>query len=204
VIVAAQFWSKRHALKGISYEAKLSKRMVEIDEPTELVSTVTNESRRLVPFIRMIETLPKGITALNRNVFIRENTFEKDLLTYNSSIYMTPSSRLQRKLKLSSVPILTENHRTHDVRLTLSMISEPLEQKGSEKGSEKQIELQTRAVLVLNLLTVNPNMTRAEIAKALSLSPKMVQVSLNKLVKEDKIKRIESDRLGHWEIIQQM
>ena len=101
VIVAAQFWSKRHALKGISYEAKLSKKMVEIDEPTELISTITNESRRLVPFIRMIETLPKGITTLNRNVFIRENTFEKDLLTYNSSIYMTPSSRLQRKLKLS-------------------------------------------------------------------------------------------------------
>ena len=101
MIVAVQFFSKRRALNGISYDAELSKKSVEIDEPTELISTITNKSRRLVPFIRMIETLPKGITTLNKNVFIRENTFEKDLLTYNATIYLTPSSQLQRKLKIS-------------------------------------------------------------------------------------------------------
>ena len=101
VIIGVQFWSIRVALKGISYDYRLSKKLVEIDEPTELISTITNESRRLIPFIRMIETLPKGIITLNRNVFIRENAFEADDLSYNSSIYMTPNSQLERKLKLS-------------------------------------------------------------------------------------------------------
>jgi len=101
VILAVQFWSKKTALTGVSYDYKLSKKSVEIDEPTELISTITNETARMVPFIRMVETLPKGIQTQGKKDFIRENTFLADSLTYNSSIYLTPSSQLQRKLKLS-------------------------------------------------------------------------------------------------------
>ena len=100
VILVVQLYSRKHALKGIKYDYQFSKKLIEIEEPTELISTVTNESRRFVPFIRMVEALPKGTRPLNRNVFIREDTMGLGYLHYDSSIYLMARSRLQRKLKI--------------------------------------------------------------------------------------------------------
>ena len=100
-IGAVQIWSEKKALKGISYDYGFSKKIIEIGETTELISTVTNESRRFVPFIRMVETMPKGTRALNRNVFIREDMLGFGHLIFNSSIYLMARSKLQRKLKVT-------------------------------------------------------------------------------------------------------
>jgi len=101
IILLVQWNSKKNALKDIKYDYEFSKKLIEIDEPTELISIVTNESRRLVPFIRMVEAFPKGIRTLNKNVYIREDTLGLGYLSYNSSIYLMSRSRLQRKLKLT-------------------------------------------------------------------------------------------------------
>lgn len=98
VIYIVQDWSKKHALRGIKYEYKFSKKLVEPDEQLQLISTITNESRRFVPFIRMEEVLPRGIQVLNKKVYIREDILGQ--LKYNSSIYLMARSKLNRKLTI--------------------------------------------------------------------------------------------------------
>jgi len=101
VILLVQYYSKRNALKGIKYDYRFSKKLIEINEPTELISTITNESHRFVPFIRMDEAFPKGVKPLNKNVFVREDTMGLGYLHYDSTIYLMARSKLQRKLKLT-------------------------------------------------------------------------------------------------------
>jgi len=101
VVALVQAWSTKNSLNGIKYEYRFSEKLIEIGETTELISTVTNESRRFVSFIRMVEALPKGIRTLNRKVFIREDTLGLGHLSYNSSIYLMARSKLQRKLKIT-------------------------------------------------------------------------------------------------------
>jgi len=98
VIYFVQDWSKKNALKGITYEYRFSKKLVEPDEPLQLISTITNESRHFVPFIRMEESLPRGLEALSKKVYIREDMLGQ--LKYNSSIYLMARSRLNRKLMI--------------------------------------------------------------------------------------------------------
>jgi len=101
VIALVQFWSTNNALKGIKYDYRFSKKLIEIGETTEIISTITNESRRFVPFIRMVEALPKGVRTLNQKVFIREDTMGLGHLSHNSSVYLLARSKLQRKLKVT-------------------------------------------------------------------------------------------------------
>jgi len=96
-----QQYSKKNALKGIKYDYQFSKKLIEIGEPVELISIITNESRRFISFVRMVENFPKGIQALNKKVFIRKATIGLGYWSYNSSIYLMARSRLQRKLKLT-------------------------------------------------------------------------------------------------------
>jgi len=95
-----QFLSLKNSMKGISYDYEFSKKLVEIGETTELISTITNESRRFVPFIRMNESLPKGTIPLDKNIYIKEDTFGLGHVSYNSSIYLTSRSKLQRRLRI--------------------------------------------------------------------------------------------------------
>jgi len=101
VVALVQIWSTKNVLNGIKYDYRFSKKLIEIGETTELISTVTNESHRFVPFIRMVEALPKGIRTLNRKVFIREDMLGLGHLSYNSSVYLLARSKLQRKLKIT-------------------------------------------------------------------------------------------------------
>jgi len=103
IVGLIQWYSIKNALKGISYDYKFSRKLIEIDEETEMISTVTNETRRFVPFIRMVESLPTGIKVLNKSVFIKKDTLGMGFLSYNSSIYLTSRSRLQRKLKIAFI-----------------------------------------------------------------------------------------------------
>lgn len=100
-IYAFQVWSRKHALKGIRYDSRLSKKMIEPEEEVELISTVTNESRRFVPFVRMVENLPKGVRPLSKNVQVKEDFLGLGNFSFNSTIYLMPRSRVKRKLRLT-------------------------------------------------------------------------------------------------------
>jgi len=101
ILFVVQYHSKGNSLKGIKYTYGFSKKLIEIGETTELISVVTNESQRIVSFIRMMESLPKGVRPLNRNVFIYEDALGLGYLRYESSIYLMARSKLQRKLQLT-------------------------------------------------------------------------------------------------------
>ena len=100
-ILLMQLNSKKQALKGIKYDYNFSKKHIEQDEETELISIITNESRRFIPYIRMVESLPKGAKPMNQNILIREDTMGLGYLYYDSSIYLLARSQLKRKLKLT-------------------------------------------------------------------------------------------------------
>ena len=101
ILIVAQIKSKKMGLQGITYDYRLSKSAIEIHEEVELISTITNETRRFMPFIRMVEALPIGARAADRTIQIRENELGLGGWFYNSSIYLTARSRLKRRLKLT-------------------------------------------------------------------------------------------------------
>ena len=61
VIAGAEFWSLRRGLEGVEYDLKPSKPVAEPDEPLQLVTVVTNRRRRILPFIRLNESVPECI-----------------------------------------------------------------------------------------------------------------------------------------------
>ena len=101
ILFIAQNRSKKLGLTGIKYSYKLSKNAVEINEQLEMVSTITNESRRFIPFIRLSETIPDGAKLPHNPTPIKQKYFADDEKTYSSTIYLMARSRLKRKLKLS-------------------------------------------------------------------------------------------------------
>lgn len=95
-----QRWSKKMALRGVDYDYDLSKKTVEIGESTEFISTITNESRLFIPFIRMVEILPK-IQMLTDGVVLEEDRVITGYNTHNSTIYLMAQSQLQRHLEIA-------------------------------------------------------------------------------------------------------
>jgi len=98
VVYFVQAHSQKRALKDVDYDYKFSKQLVEADESFELISTIVNRSRRFIPFIRMEETLPKGVCAIHQSVGLREDVLGH--LRYDSTIYMMPRSKLERRLEI--------------------------------------------------------------------------------------------------------
>jgi len=87
-------------LRGIDYDYRLSKQTVEIDETTEFISTITNKSRLFIPFIRMVEILPR-VQMLTEGVTLEEDRVLTGYSTHNSTIYLTARSQLNRHLEIA-------------------------------------------------------------------------------------------------------
>ena len=101
IIGIMQYRSKWLALKEIKYDYTLSKKFIEIDEPIELVSTITNESYRFVTAIRMVEVMPNSARPFTMRVYTQEDSLGTDYVRYNSSVYLTARSEYKRKIKLN-------------------------------------------------------------------------------------------------------
>ena len=80
------------------------------------------------------------------------------------------------------------------------------------KASEKYLELANNKVTekvtekqfaIIELLRVSPNITQAQIASQIGISRHHVAINISKLKNMNLIRRIGSDRGGHWEIIEQ-
>lgn len=62
---------------------------------------------------------------------------------------------------------------------------------------------QTTIDIVYGLMKINPEITRAELAKETGKSPSYIQRCIETLKKENKIRRIGSKTFGgHWETIE--
>lgn len=99
-IVIIQILSKEGSLKGIEYDCQFSKKLAEVDEQIELISTITNQLRRIRSFIRLQEEFNgDDIQFLSKN--IKFHKIGLDGWVYHSTFYLTPRSKRRRKLKIS-------------------------------------------------------------------------------------------------------
>ena len=90
----AQSWSMRHALDGVSYCQRASRRVVEPDEEFVLRTTLRNGSRRFVPFLRMSDQAPRELIVPEG---VRRRT-EGDEALLGASLYLLPRQQWQREL----------------------------------------------------------------------------------------------------------
>ena len=70
---------------------------------------------------------------------------------------------------------------------TIENLKEPTEEPG-EKGSEKIIEL----------IEANNFITISELAEFLGVTTRTIERKIKKLQSENKIRRVGSDKTGHW------
>lgn len=68
----------------------------------------------------------------------------------------------------------------------------------TQKTTQKNISTTQK---ILEILSQNPKVTRAELARQVGLTPDGVKWNLDKLKKEGKLRRVGSDKGGHWEVL---
>ncbi|MCL1950716.1 MAG: DUF58 domain-containing protein [Turicibacter sp.] len=99
VVAAYQNWARKNALSGVAFQSKCTQNLVEAGEEFQLVSTLSNHSRRIIPFLRVEETFPKG-TVLTYGKG-QQRTDLAGTVKHHYSTYLMPKSQLTRKITLS-------------------------------------------------------------------------------------------------------
>lgn len=87
--------SIRNALKGIEYTQNSSLVLVEPDEEFDIICVLKNRSRRFVSYLRVRDQFSKEIETLVKS------TKELDYTIVESSQYMMPRQRLERRIRVS-------------------------------------------------------------------------------------------------------
>lgn len=99
LIAVAQEWSLRHALDGVNLRAAPARRLVEPEEVFPLVTTVTNHSRRFLPFVRASLVVPAELTPRDD----RAQLFPRgrDHRELRSSLWLMPRQTWRQELPVS-------------------------------------------------------------------------------------------------------
>ncbi len=88
--------------------------------------------------------------------------------------------------------LLGENNRLDNREM---QIKEKLTTQNNEKTPQKTTQK------ILEILANNPKTTRKELANLIGISPDGIKWNLDKLKKENKIRRVGADKGGHWEVL---
>lgn len=94
-----QFWSLRHALDGVEHHTAPDRKLVEPDEAFSLVSTVTNHSRRFVPYIRVSQVVPGELSSLDDRAELQSRGPNYAALSYN--LWLMPRQTWRQALPVS-------------------------------------------------------------------------------------------------------
>jgi len=73
-------------------------------------------------------------------------------------------------------------------------------EKTSEKTSEKRLRKTAKAIV--DLMIQIPEITTAELAVKLNLTPRAIELQINTLKQDQIIERVGPDRGGHWNVLQ--
>ena len=73
--------------------------------------------------------------------------------------------------------------------------------KGPQTGHKQGPEIIDRKAHILDLIALNPKISRAKISVQLGLTEKQVRIALEQLVAEGKVKREGADRGGQWIVL---
>lgn len=96
---AVQFWSLRHALDGVEHHTAPDRKLVEPDEAFSLVNTVTNRSRRFIPYIRVSQVVPGELSSLDDRAQLQTRGSNYAALTYN--LWLMPRQTWRQALPVS-------------------------------------------------------------------------------------------------------
>ena len=96
IAAALQVWSLNHALDGVSHAHFADPPVAEPGEPFDLVTRMTNSSRRFIPFVRISEDLPAELTLDAPGLALREGATGG--LRLDSTVYLLPRQRWTRRL----------------------------------------------------------------------------------------------------------
>lgn len=96
---AAQFWSLRHALDGVEHHAAPDRKLAEPGEAFSLVSTVTNRSRRFIPYIRVSQMVPGELSSLDDRAELQSRGQGYHALCYN--LWLMPRQTWRQALPVS-------------------------------------------------------------------------------------------------------
>lgn len=74
-------------------------------------------------------------------------------------------------------------------------------QKSGQKGGQNQNGSLDSTDVILEIISQNPSVTRAELCEQVGMASSAVQKHIEKLKTQGKIRRIGGDRGGHWEVL---
>jgi len=97
--VFLQRWSLERALAGIDVNLECSKTLVEPDEDFEFVTNLSNRSSRFIPFLKIGVMLPKMSKVAHARATVKKDVH--NFLWHNSTTWMSPRSKLERRLSMS-------------------------------------------------------------------------------------------------------
>ena len=98
VALVVERWSMKNALRGVKYDMRMSKSLVEPGEGFEMITTLRTTERRFVPFLRLSEDVPQE---LQINARRRANGFDESRARINSTTYLMPLQKMTRRLFVS-------------------------------------------------------------------------------------------------------
>ncbi len=95
-------WSLRHSLDGVDAEQLPSCSLTEPGEPFLLRTRITNRSRRLIPFVRVIDVPPTSLSGSPVTPFEEASAFLQDARKEReTSTYLMPRQIWQREEQIS-------------------------------------------------------------------------------------------------------
>jgi len=99
VLYCAQAWTLRNAMTGIRYRSDCSELLVEPDTKFDLITTVSNRSRRFIPFLRLEELLPPESEVHVEKAILRRSYMQE--LRLVTTVYLMPKSSVKRHVCIS-------------------------------------------------------------------------------------------------------
>jgi len=96
---ALQHWSLAHALDGIEHHYAPDCKLAEPDQPFQLVNTVTNRTRRFVPYVHVSQRIPDEMVLHEEGIDVSPPGRTNRYLAY--SLYLMPRQTWQRSIPVS-------------------------------------------------------------------------------------------------------
>ncbi len=150
------------------------------------------ELMRIFRDLDMVEQLGSGVPRIlktySKDCFIFGNSFTRMVFPISGGL----KSSVKSSVKI--IELIKENKNISSIELAEKVGSKLAEKVGS-KLAENQLK-------ILLLIEENPRISKKKMAEILKISTTAVDKNINKLKAYNLLKRIGSDKGGHWEIIE--
>jgi len=100
IAILFQYLSLKHALEDLHYSYEPSSLLSAPEEVFDMVTTLHNNSRRFVPYVRLIESMPNSASVYLDGAVIEDYKFMNETW-HISKLFLMPKSTVVRKFPIS-------------------------------------------------------------------------------------------------------